>query len=97
MAAQHRFTISLAVAAFLALAPQGASSAEDAAKAAAAAKPAPAASGKTATGRVVLAEVTPPWRLERYKSSFTRIQKYILRARCAHIGCPGVHTLGVAY
>ena len=32
----------------------------------------------------------------RYKS-LSRYHDFILRVRCAHIGCPGVHTLGVAY
>jgi hypothetical protein len=96
MAAQHRFTISLAVAAFIALAAQTVSAAEDAAKAAAPTQAAPEASGKPVGRAVVLANVTPPWRVGRRKS-FLRIHRYIVRLRCAHIGCPGVHTLGVAY
>ena len=32
----------------------------------------------------------------RYKS-LSRYHNFILRVRCAHIGCEGVHTLGVAY
>jgi hypothetical protein len=27
----------------------------------------------------------------------SRYHNFILHVRCAHIGCPGVHTLGVAY
>jgi hypothetical protein len=80
----------------MALAPQ-AVSAEDAVKAAAPTQTAPAVVAKPVGRAVVLASVTPPWRVGRHKSSFTRIQKYIVRLRCAHIGCPGVHTLGVAY
>ena len=96
MAVQHRFTISLAVATFMALAPQSVSAAEDASKATAPTHAATAASDKPVGRAVVLANVTPPWRVGRHKS-FIRIHRYIVRLRCAHIGCPGVHTLGVAY
>ena len=57
--------------------------------------PAPAASNhaRPAEARAVPVTLRPDG---RYKY-LSRYHNFILRVRCAHIGCPGVHTLGVAY
>ncbi len=61
--------------------------------------PARAADGKAkaATGvRPVAVASAIPRPDSRYKY-LSRYHGFILRVRCAHIGCPGVHTLGVSY
>ena len=57
--------------------------------------PAPATGnhGKQAGAKAVPVNIRSD---SRYKH-LSRYHDFILRVRCAHIGCEGVHTLGVAY
>ncbi len=100
MPARNRNFLIFAVASLITLLAAPVMAADDAAGNAPPAEtltqaPAPAVvnHAKPAAAKAVSATLRPD---SRYKY-LSRYHNFILRVRCAHIGCEGVHTLGVAY
>ncbi len=102
MAAQNRNGLILAIASLIIMFAAPAMAGDDTAgKAPSPQNPAPvsAAAGHSKAAAGTKAGAVKPATLRpdsRYKYLW-RYHNFILRVRCAHIGCPGVHTLGVAY